>query len=353
MFKFDHSEPPQGQDEGHTKAENFALGKEAELESYKAIIAERETELKSLQAERDSLNERIASIIGSVTKTLDDPSAYEDFSNNTELPALKAELAHMNEEIARFDNLPEQRKQVRETEVNLEKLKSGNTEVRNIDAEIEHLSRDPNGEREASHRKVSADVDTLVAVRAEQLKEKDKVESMIAILDSLDEQQKAVFLSKLKPEDKKLIEDYKSGALYKIHEEALSATAEKQDPELFEAKEAERQADLKRRTFGGYVSEKGVEEFEGYKIGDRLQPTEEEWFDDDLLYPKIFTHNMSRIVGFIFPHYEKKNFRSVNNEITEESVIIEYRNEEKVEYRVHSISFIKVHFEIAKPLKLV
>jgi len=272
MFKFGKSEAPE---EARDKTDNFILGEQAQVEERQRDIQEREEALKSLQDRRLEVREKVDEILERVSAKSDEGSFYDDFANDAELPKLKAELAQLDEDISRFDDLYKRTKVVKAKEVNLEKLKSENEEIKSIEAEIQKLSKDPNGEREASHKKVAEDVDVLVETRLRHLKDKDKAEAIIDILSSLENEQKIAFISKLKPEDVKLYEDYISGDFIKAHEAELESQSEKQDTELHAVREGERQKELYSRTFGGFEIDKDIKKWEGYKtnykIGDKIE----------------------------------------------------------------------------------
>jgi hypothetical protein len=107
---------------------------------------------------------------------------------------------------------------------------------------------------------LTKDVDSLVEIRQAQLAEEEKAESL---LDSEP--------TSLATADQQLVEDYKSGRMIERHDKELLEASERQDPELMDAREAERISKLKKYVVDGkeVYAEGGLKEYSGYKVGEK------------------------------------------------------------------------------------
>jgi hypothetical protein len=244
------------------KAEGVIADQEAKLQELKEryLRIERWLRTRSEQAsllaeERNELSRRQEEVIKKVTANLDDPEAYEQFINSPELPQLKTQIATIDEKIRKisvddnvFRMVWDLGNEFKSFESVAENSKTALTEdllkLQEIEDDIAHLERDPNGEREQSHRKLDEDVEHLVRLRQTQLETVDKAEAMAAIVDSLDEEQRKVFLANMKLEDKKLFGGYRSHVLEQAHEREMVRQSERQDPELLKARVEQNQDNI-------------------------------------------------------------------------------------------------------------
>jgi DNA repair exonuclease SbcCD ATPase subunit len=252
MKLFGRESSPDNLEDTTKKVESFIDERSSKIQEMARRLVKLEESLKRKEENRDAIiAEQIAlqthldSIIINITTKLDDPNVVDSFANSTDLYDTKARIAQTAEKIRTYYELKNEQASLDALRTEFDSFQSGAqtehsdleqslADLKSAEADIERLSKDPNGEREESHRQVDRDVERLTTVRSLQLEEEQKAENIISILQSLDEAQQSTFLSNLKPADKKLVDDFQSGVLSQKHEKALHAQAVKTDPELVE-----------------------------------------------------------------------------------------------------------------------
>jgi len=253
MKLFGRDPSPENLEDTTEKVNSFIEGRSAKIQEMAQRLAKLEESLKRKEENRDvviteqtALQTHLDRILKDITTKLNDPDVVDSFINSSDLHDTKIRIAQTVKKLRAYSELKNEKASLDALRAEFDSFQSGSqtehidleqsfADLKSAEADIERLSKDPNGEREESHRQVDRDVEKLTHIRSLQLEQEQKAENIISIFQSLNEDQQTTFLINIKPADKKLVNDFQSGVLSQKHDTALHKEAVKTVPELVEA----------------------------------------------------------------------------------------------------------------------